>query len=77
MRKSFLSALVAGLFSQVSYQSMTQAAIAPRRPRTFNKVSGERNRSKWSLQDLRDIRARNGVGRPPSVIAARRGPAGL
>ena len=28
-------------------------------------VRGYRDRSKWSGADLREIRARNGVGRPP------------
>lgn len=35
-------------------------------------VGGHKDNSKYTLQDLRDMRARNGVGRPPHILKARR-----
>lgn len=35
------------------------------------RVAGKRHYSKWSTDQMKEIRKRNGVGRPPAVIKTR------
>lgn len=35
-------------------------------------AGGRKKRSKWTGAELREIRARNGVGRPPRIVLAKR-----
>ena len=64
---------VKALFALFTSGEISPAAFFKQSGRKYIiRSGGYRDNSKWSRNELRDIRARNGVGRPPAVIKARR-----
>lgn len=63
--KELFATVIAGLLSPKSFRLLTGGSFVVR-------SGGYRDNSKWSINELRAMRARNGVGRPPAVIASRR-----